>query len=233
MGGFVGMHTLHPVYFGVVFILLAIYRLFSMFEKTKPYSAVFDVGFLLGISALFCANLIILLPAFIIGVAFLSRETKWREFAIIILGFMLPFVFAVSYAFFNDILLETADTFVQNIITPVSHLKGNYTLYLYLGVLLLFVIISSLDIIKQYDKKKISSRKYFSAFFWIFLFSLIGFVFVPATSQEIIVVAVIPVTFLIANFFVFMKKRFWGELLFVILLLSMVFIQFFDGFING
>lgn len=233
MGGFVGMQTLHPIYFGATFVLLAIYRLFGMFEKAKAYSAVFDVGFLLGVSALFCVNLVVLLPAFIISVAILSRETKWREFVIIIIGFILPFVFAASYAFLTDTLPATVETYIQNIITPVNHFKGNYVLHAYLGVLLLFALISSLDVLKQYDKKKISSRKYFTAFFWIFLCSMVGFVFVPATSQEILVIAAIPLTFLIANFFVFMKRKIWGEFLFAVLVLCMIFIQLLEPFLNG
>jgi len=126
LAGFVGMHTLHPVYFGAIFVLFAIYRLFSTFEKAKAYSAVFDVGFLLGVGSLFCLNLIILFPAFLISVGILSRETKWREFAILSLGFLLPFVFALSYAVLFDNLLETLDNFAQNIIRPINHFKGKY-----------------------------------------------------------------------------------------------------------
>jgi hypothetical protein len=175
----------------------------------------------------------VVLPAFIISVALLSRETRWREFVIILLGFILPFVFAASYAFYTDTLDETAQVYLQNITNSVSHLMGNYALYTYLGVLLIFVLIGSVDILKQYDKKKISSRKYFTAFFWIFVFSLVGFVFVPASSQEMLVISVIPVTFLISNYFVFMKRRFWSEFLFVVLVCSMFFIQYFDLFIYG
>lgn len=233
LGGFVGMHTLHPIYFSAIFILFAIYRLFSMFEKARAYSAVFDVGFLLGVSSLFCLNLIILLPAFLISVAVLSRETKLREFFILLLGFLLPFVFALSYAFLTDHFQETLDTFIQGITTPVNHLKANYALQGYLAVLVLYTLVSSMDILKQYDKKKISSRKYFTAFFWIFNFSLIGFTLVPAISQEMLVIAAIPVTFLISNFFVFMKRRFWGELLFTLLLLIVILMQFVEHIFNG
>lgn len=232
LGGFVGMHTLHPIYFGAVFLLLAIFRLFSIFEKAKPYSAVFDVGFLLGISALFCVNLIVLVPAFLISVVTLSRETKWREIVILLLGFILPFAFAVSYAVLNDSLLETLDTFAQNITTPINHFQSNYVLQIYSAVLVLYTFIGSVDLIKQYDNKKISSRKYFTAFFWMFIFSIIGYVFVPGASQEMLIIAAIPVTFLISNLFVFTKKKFWGELLFVLLIVSVVFMQFAEHIIN-
>jgi hypothetical protein len=233
LGGFVGMHTLHPIYFGAIFVLFAIYRLFNMFEKTKAYSAIFDVGFILGVSSLFCLNLVILFPAFLISVAILSRETKFRELLILLLGFLLPFAFALSYAFLTNNFQETLNIFAQSITVPVNHFKTNYALQGYLAVLVLYTLLASMDILKQYDKKKISSRKYFSAFFWIFVFSLIGFTLVPATSQEMLVITAIPVTFLISNFFIFMKKRFWGELLFALLLLIVVFMQFAEQIFNG
>lgn len=233
LAGFTEMHTLHPVYFGAIFVLFAIYRLFGVFEKAKPYSAIFDVGFLLGISALFCLNLLVLFPAFLVGVVILGRETKWREPVILLLGFLLPIAFALSYAVVSNSLPETLDIFMQGIKTPVNHFKGNYTLQAYLGVLVLYTGIGTVDIIKQYDKKKISSRKYFTAFFWIFSLSMIGFIFVPAISQEILVIAAIPVTFLISNFFVFMKRRFWGELLFALLIVFVIILQFSGYIFNG
>jgi len=233
MGGFVGLHTLHPIYFGAIFVLFAINRLFGMFEKSRPYSAIFDVGFLLGVASLFCFNLIVLFPAFFVSIAVLSREKKWREFVIPLLGFLLPFFFATSYAIITDNFQEILEIYKCNITTPVNHFQGNSALQIYLGVLFLFTVIGSIDILKQYDNKKISSRKYFTVFFWVFIFSIISFVFIPAASQEMLLIAAIPVTYLIANFFVFMKKKFWSELLFTLLLVSVIIVQFAEFIFNG
>lgn len=231
VGGFVRVHTLHPVYFGAVFMLIAIYRLFIVFDKKKAYTFVFDVGFLLGLGALFYLNLVVLLPAFIIGVAILGRETGWREFTISIIGFLLPFLFAMAYSFITDQFFETIKVMQQNILTPVNHFRSNIPLQIYLATLIIFTITGSIFMSRQYDTKKISSRKYFTVFFWIFIFSLIGFTFVPVTSQEMLVITAIPVTYLIANLFVFMKSRFWSELLFIVLITIVILMQFsFDLF---
>jgi hypothetical protein len=233
LGGFVNMHTLHPVYFGAIFVLFALNRFFGMFEKPRPYSVVFDVGFLTGIASLFCFNLIALFPAFLISTAVLSREKKWREYVILLTGFVLPFLFVLSYAVLTDNFQELFENYSKNIISPVNHFRENYVLQAYVGVLILYTSIGSLDILKQYDKKKISSRKYFTVFFWIFLFSIISFTFIPAASQEMLVITAIPVTFLISNFFIFMKKRFWGELLFTLLLACVFIVQFAEFIFNG
>lgn len=231
VGGFAPMHTLHPVYFGAIFLLLAIYRLFAIYETKKPYSAIFDVGFLLGIGSLFYLNMLVLLPAFIVATAILGRETGWREFVIFLIGFLMPLLFALSYLVMADQLAETSHILHENIFTPVNHFRSNIPLQVYLATLIVFTITGSIGMFKQYDTKKVSSRKYFTVFFWIFIFSLAGFTFIPVTSQEMLVITSIPVTYLIANLFVFMKSRFWSELLFILLLLIVVSMQFsFDLF---
>lgn len=226
LGGFVSMHTLHPVYFGAIFILFAINRLFTMFEQVKAYSAAFDVGFLLGIASLFCFNLIVLYPAFLIGTAVLSRKSQLREFIILTMGLVLSYLFAFSYAFLNDTLPEMWQTLTGNFSTSVNSFEGDPNLTIYLVVLIVFTVMASFDLLKQYDNKKISSRKYFTAFFCIFIFTLMGYVFLPTASYQILVVAAVPVAFLISNFFVFMKSRFWSEFLFALLLLSMIAMHF-------
>ncbi len=226
VGGFVPMHTLHPVYFGALFMLFALYRLFGIFETKKAYASTFDVGFLLGVGALFYLDVMVLLPAFIVGIAILGREVGWREFSTLFLGFLLPFAFSAAYAVLADSWLEVLNMMKESIVTPVNHFRSNIPLQVYLGALILFTIAGSIGMFGQYDTKKISSRKYFTVFFWIFIFSLAGFALNPVTSQEMLVITAIPVTFLIANYFVFMKSRFWSELLFILLLLIVVSMQF-------
>ncbi len=231
VGGFVPMHTLHPVYFGALFTLIAIYRLFGIFDTKKAYSSTFDVGFLLGVGALFYLDVAVLIPAFIVGIALLGREVGWREFTTLLLGFLLPFVFSAAYAVLTDSWLEVINMMKESIVTPVNHFKSNTPLQVYLVALILFTIAGSIGMFGQYDTKKISSRKYFTVFFWIFIFSLAGFALNPVTSQEMLVITAIPVTYLIANYFVFMKSRFWSELLFILLVLIVVSMQFsFDLF---
>lgn len=213
IGGFSQMHTLHPVYLGTVFLLFAIYWLFTMFNQNKPYSSAFDAGFWLGVGSLFYFNLALLMPAFIIGIAILSREYHWRAFVINFIGFLLPWFFTFSYAFLAGHLGALTEMLEQNFFTDNNHFKSNIPLQIFLGFLIFLTILGSIKMIQQYDTKKVSSRKYFSIFFLIFIFSMLSFVFVPATSQEMLVIVAIPVCLLISNLLAFMKSRFWSELI--------------------
>lgn len=226
VSGFTGLHFMHPVYFGAFFVLWAIFRLFSAFDQTGPYPASFDTGFFLGIASLFYFKLIILFPAFLLGVGILSRETKWREFVIHFIGFLVPFIFAFSYTFITGETTNLLKIFELNILTPVNHIQYNIPLLVFIGFLLLVISLGSIKIIQQYDTKKVSTRKFFTVFFLVFLFSVLSFVVFPAASHEMFVVAAIPVSFLMANFFVFLKSRFWGEFWFSLLFIFVVALQF-------
>ena len=225
VSGFSDLHTMHPVYFAAFFVLLAIYRLFSAFDEEKPYSPAFDSGFFLGVASLFYFNVFLLFPAFLIGLGVLTREPKWREFIVSAVGFFVPFIFAFSYVFVLGKVPEFLETLRLNTFTPVVNLKSNLAVLVYLGILLVLILLGTLKIVQQYDTKKVSTRKYFIVLFLVFLFLMLSFMLIPATSIEMYVIAAIPLTFLLANFFVFLKSRFWGELLFSLLLIAVVVME--------
>jgi hypothetical protein len=231
IGGFTTMHTLHPVFFGAIFLLVGIHSLFSVFNNANPQIDIFNAGLFLSIGTLFYFNLIMILPAFLIAVSILRRERKWREFLILIIGFIIPVLFALSYAFFTDQLNEVFLTFQKNIITPVNHFKTDYPLQGFLALLVFLTIIGSIKMMQQYDSKKVSTRKYYLILFIIFVFSMLSFILIPAASQEMLVIAVLPVTLLISNLFASIESGFWRELLFTLLLGTAIFMQFADKLI--
>jgi len=228
VGGITTMHTSHPVYFAAIFLLLAINSFFEIFNNPKPFPHIFNAGLFIGIGSLFYFNLVIILPAFLIAIVILRREVKWREFLILVIGFILPFIFALGYAFLTEQLLALLATYEQSIITPINHFRDNYPLHAFLTLLIIFTVLGSFKLLKQYDSRKVSTRKYYSIFLLIFIFSMISFAFIPAASQEMLVIAVIPVTLLISNFFASMISKFWGNFLFTLLIIAVVLMQFSD-----
>ncbi len=228
IGGFTTLHTLHPVYFASIFLLLGINSLFSIFNNPKPQTDIFNAGLFIAIGTLFYFNLIVILPAFLIAISVLRRERKWREFLILIVGFVIPSLFALSYAFVTDQMNTVFITFQKNIITPVNYFKNNFPLLGYLILLVLLTLIGSVKIMQQYDSMKVSTRKYYLVLFIIFIFSMISYVFVPAASLEMLVISVLPVTFLVSNLFTSIQSGFWRELLFTMLVVFAIFMQIAD-----
>jgi hypothetical protein len=231
IGGFTSMHTMHPVYFAAIFTLIGIHSLFSIFNNPNPQLDIFNAGLFLAVGTLFYFNLIVILPAFLIAISSLRRERNWHEFLILIVGFLIPVLFALTFVFFTDQLNDAILNILKNIITPVNHFKTNYPLQGFLALLVFLTLVGSVKMMQQYDSRKVSTRKYYLVFFIIFIFSMISFVFIPATSQEMLVIAVIPVTILITNLFTSIESVFWRELLFILLLGTAIFMQFADKLI--
>jgi hypothetical protein len=117
-------------------------------------------------------------------------------------------------------------TLKANISLHQPFLRGNLPIQIYLGFLGFLTLLASFLILSQYDGKKISSRKYFKAFFWIFLISGVLIVANPAVSQDIIILLAIPLTYLISNYLIYMKRQVWGELFIYILAAGVIYLQF-------
>lgn len=217
-GGFLEMHKFHPVYLAMIFLLVAIYRLFSAFDQRKPYNEIFDACFLLGIGSLFFLNLTILLPAFIVGGSILGRETRWREIVISIIGFIIPWIFVFTWFFLFDRTSEIISLVKINFLTPNDRIVGNIPVLVFLGFLLLLTLAGSYMILVQYDEKKVSIRQFFLMFFLMFASSIISIILVPASSTETLLLSAIPVTFLLSNLLLSLKRSIWGEIIIYLLL---------------
>lgn len=224
-GGLTGIHTLHPVYFAGVFLTLAIYRLFSAFDKEKPHSAAFDSGFLLGIGSLFYINMFLLVPAFMLSVGILCRKNCWKVFVIQLIGALLPFVFVLSFGMLTERFFEMLKTFEQNIATPNNHFKTNMLMHGYTGFLTVLTIIGCVIIAMRYNTMKAGLRIFFSVFFLILIFLTAGFIFVPATSHEMLVLLFVPLSFIVSSLIAGLKSRFMSGFIFSILLAAVIFLQ--------
>lgn len=232
LGGLTGMHTLHPIYLATLFLLFAINRIFRIFENPNPNSAIFDSGLFLGIGTLFYLNLFTIIPAFLIAISVLQRNSKVRMYLILLTGFLVPLLLTLGLAFFfnkiNFVILILQD----QLLTPNSHLTANIPLLLFLGFIGFLTLLGSIKLIQQYDAKKVSTRKYFTVFFFIFIFSISGFIFIPAVSQEMLIITAIPVSYLIANFLAFLNSKFLGNVI-VLMFLGLVIYMQIAAFYNG
>ena len=224
--GLISLHAMHPVYFAVFFLLFAIDRIFDSYEKNKIHSNAFDASLLISIGSLFYLNLIFFFPVVWIGLLIIHKQIKWRDFILPLVGLILPWIFTFTVYFFSNRLLDFLIILEKNIFSSNNFLAGNISLQVYLGLLVLITLLGSFFLLSQYDEKKISSRKFFQVFFFVFLISLVLIVVIPAVSQEIFIILAIPLSFLIANYLVFMKRGFWGELILYLLLAGVIYLQF-------
>lgn len=225
--GIANFHVLQPVMAAAVFIIIAIERLFSSFDKNNNISNTFDSAFMTSIAGLFFfyANIfIVLIP---VSIFILSGKLSWRTIFITLTGMALPWLilFSLFYVFFdtNQLII-----IIKTWFDPQNELLLNSVpLLVYFSFMILITVISSFFIIKQYSIKSISNRKFFKILFFFFLTSLILLI-TPMASAEILAIMAIPLTFLFTNYFLLIRRRKWAEILFTTLIIVSLILQFFE-----
>jgi hypothetical protein len=220
------LHAMHPVYPAALFLILTVDRIFNAYDKEVIHSNAFEAGIFLAIGSLFYLNLVFFFPFLWIGFLIIKPKVNWREYILSTLGFILPWLAALAYYAGTGQSDDLIGVLKENISSHQSFLVGNLPIQIYLGFLGFLTLLASFLILSQYDGKKISSRKYFKAFFWIFLMSCILIVANPAVSQDIIVLLAIPLTYLISNYLIYMKRPIWGEIYLSILIAGVIYLQF-------
>jgi hypothetical protein len=224
--GMADLRAMHPVYLAALFLILSIDRIFNTYDKESVHSNAFDSGVFLAIGSLFYFNLVFFFPLLWISFIILRPNVNWREYILTTIGFILPWLAALAYYMITDGTDELIQTIKANFIPHQVFLSENLPMQIYVGFLGLLVLLASLFLLTQYDGKKISSRRYFKTFFWVFLIAVILVVANPAVSKEIIIILAIPLTFLISNYLIFMKRQIWGEIFLYILTAGVIYLQF-------
>jgi hypothetical protein len=207
------MHIVQPVFFAVLFVLLAIRRIFASFEKKKAFSNAFDAAFLTTVASVFYLPALLLIILVPWGMFIVRGQISWREFAASFLGLLLPwgYTFAVYFIWFD--VAELLHLFANAIIFPADKFVLNPFILSFIGVVAIITISASVFMLRQYDENKISTRRYFKVLFFYFIISLLLFA-LPLTSYEVLGLAALPLTYLVTNYFLFMKRRVWAEIFF-------------------
>ncbi|MBN1820690.1 MAG: hypothetical protein JXR31_02650 [Prolixibacteraceae bacterium] len=226
ISGIVFMHVLHPVYFAAIFFILAIDKTFGAFEKKEINSNAFDTGIFIGLGSLFYTNMIFLFPVFILGMKIINREFTWRNLVLILLGFLLPWIFTFSYYFLIDKFYDLIKILELNLFVTNKRLPGNLPLQIYAGFWILLLILSGFVILRNFDKIKISTRKYYSVFSFLVISIVLLFFISPFVSVEILVLLAIPSSYIIGNLLLSVKSSFFGNLILFILLGLIIYMQF-------
>ncbi|MBU8892230.1 MAG: hypothetical protein KOO66_05590 [Bacteroidales bacterium] len=226
-GSFIPLQRLNPVLIGTIFIFISLDYIFSTYRIEYALNKLFLAGFFVSIASLFWAPFAIFISIIWISLSFL-RPFIGRDWIVSILGFFTPylFVFVLYFVFFDRIeLVGLAESINAGfgLIKEFSTLHLSY--YLFYGFLLFIIINASYTIVVNYQKKKIKTRKYFGINWWIFVISLLLFLFFKNVSYEIIYLFGIPVSFLLTDYFYTIKKDWYLNSIIVILIGLIVFIQ--------
>jgi hypothetical protein len=224
---FVPLQGINPVIFGLLFIYIAIYFIFSIYRNDFALSILYAAGFSIAIASLFWAPFALFFIILIVSLVIL-RPFVGREWIVSILGFLSPFFFAYVFFFvFRDKgeLGQVYFKFLQNFNVFKVFVLIHHSYYIFYGLVVLTISIASISVLKNFQKKKIRIRKLFTLNWWIFLVFLISFVVFRSVGYEVIFILAMPVSFLLTDYFYSVKNQKVLNVIISLLYVSSIYIQ--------
>jgi hypothetical protein len=225
-GLFPQYQLMNPALFGGIFLMLAIKRIMEAYRIQGTAYNFFDAGILIGTGSLFYANLIWFGLIILVGIALL-RTVNVKEIVITLIGLATPFIitFGIYYVVgkeTNELLsLVSYNLFGKTAAFEFSRLT--IVVLIYVG----FLSLRSLGFLFMVmNSKKIQSRKTFYLLLWILVISILLYIISPSVSVEVFWLAGIPVSYLLAHYFVFIKNKLVPEIFFSLLFILIGLIQF-------
>jgi hypothetical protein len=210
-----------PVLLANIFFLFAINRSFEFQKEAHQFKRYFESGVFVGLGSLLYSPQSFYLFLIIITL-FTLRYFSLREFISLLLGFITPIVFYACYLFMNDQIEELINEIVLLFVKMPFQVQFNLIQLISAIVFGFVVIIAIFSGVGHVRGRKISSRKYFGLFFWLFFLSVLYFLIIPAAGFSSICFMSLALAFILPAYFIDLKVKIWAEVSFDIMLFSIV-----------
>ncbi|MFC2104078.1 DUF6427 family protein [Bacteroidota bacterium] len=224
---FVQLQRLNPVIIGTIFIFIALNFLFITYRSEYTLNKIYLAGFFISLASFFWAPLASFILVIFISLLIL-RPFVGREWIVGILGFLTPVIFVFVYYFVfleENKLIELLNSLIANLEIVKTFHSLHFSYYIFYSFLFTIIILASYTLVRNYQKKKIKTRKYFEIYWWIFLISLGLFLVFKNVSYDIIYLMSIPISFLLTDYFYSIKKTGYLNGVLLIFIGLLVYIQ--------
>ncbi len=219
---------LHPLIFANIFILLALNRVLSTYRNNTVISPCFDAGFLVAIASLFYfpAALCIF---FLFFALLVLRSFSGREWAIVVVGFLLPYIYVITYYFlfdgidylwFDKISFPLTNRTVS--FSPdIAKLYAELVLYAAVTIVLL-AIGKGLNL----GTRSVQHRSTIIVLRWLFIFGTLTLLVSPNLNYIYFFIALIPLLMIVSGYFLWARLIWLAELLLWMILLTIFYNHF-------
>ena len=224
-GAFLSVQKLNPIWIFTLFFILGIEQLFLGVNARKPQAKCFNASLLIGIGSLFFAKGILLYSFFFLAMTIL-RIANYKTITASLMGFVFPFAIAFAYYFYTDNVITLFSEINENLFSNPGQYNHNAFSKIYIGILILFNIISVVLSFGYMSSQKILTRRYFRCFTWL-LFIMCGFVLTPFFSMEMMPVLSLISTVIIVLWLDKMKRKRIPEIVLMLLVVLAVLGQMF------
>jgi hypothetical protein len=218
--------TISPALFANTLLLLILNKVFQLYKNNNPLPLIFDIWTLLAITTLFYFPAILF--AFLLWISLLIlRPFVWREGIVGLFGFTVPYLFVSLYFFWTDRLEEFISVIRANRFNSFifSGDPGAESIALF-GILGFLFILSAFKVQASFYKNVIKTRGYQQVLFVMLFITILTFFYGSDFHLSYLSMAAIPLSAFLSYYFLSLKKAFWSEGLFILLLSAVLYAHF-------
>lgn len=208
---------LTPQLISNTFIILMFQRLCFLYESPNPLLIVLDAGVYLGLALLFNYDVAVFLPFILISVVIFT-SFNFRYLILSVLGITLPLYFAAVGFYLNNNLSAVME-FTQHSLqrTLLTSVFGGYDLLIPVVILLPLLIISAINLQLNFFRNKVKTRRILQSVGLMFVFGALGLIIENTNFIYALFYLSIPLSIVIAYYFISNKRFLLKEILFFIL----------------
>lgn len=218
---------LSPQLIGNIFIILMFQRLCNLYEAEKPLYVVLDSGLYLGMAVLFNYDTLVFLPFILISVV-LMTYFNIRFLLASIFGILLPiYLTGVLFYMFdnlNDLIIIINNSLDRQYL---SKLSINWNKIFPWFIILFTVLASGISLQINYFKNKVKTRRILFTLALFILFTVLLALIEDHNIVFTVCYIAVPVSIIMANYFISARLAILKEILFFSLVISAVLYQYF------
>lgn len=192
---------------GSGFLLLALHNLFQEIEfRNQQDESIFNVGLCISLASLFAFAFVVYLLCAVVILLFFSRSNL-QKFLLLIFGFLLPHLIAISIAFLNDSTPQLWQYFYQANLSFARNTLSDAGTLLTLGALpLVYFVISVIMLNREARFSKYQSQILQTVLLWL-AFSLLFVFYTKDLRPQSLIVFIPGLSFLFTHFFLLIRRK--------------------------
>ncbi|NQY67460.1 MAG: hypothetical protein HRT72_07035 [Flavobacteriales bacterium] len=223
MSSFPAMLYLNPIIIANLFLILALSKMFNIDTEDGFLPNVFDASVLIGIASIIYFPAIIF-SMFIMYCLVFLRRSNLRERLICVIGVAIPFAFLLCYYFW----IEGIERFWFDIVwNPIYHKQqfhiNESQYYVPIAILFFMTVMSFRKLYRGLSSSSINTKRILSVLIGFFIFSVASIFLAQSYSIKYFLFLAIPLSIYFTNFFLFAKRKWLSEIIFVLLICSLIY----------
>jgi hypothetical protein len=206
-------------------VIWMLFKLFSFYKSKDAKSTAYDLGMMIAIGSLIYLPFIYMLLVIWISLV-IFRPLNWREWVASIMGYITIFFFLAVYYYLDNSLEQFYNIWLPLVTKFPDSIDIKYLDYLVLVPVVLILVLCFFKLKQNFFRSYVQIRKSFQLLFVIFLIACLSFYIKDAFQLSHFLLCAVPLAVFFSYYFLYAKRKWFYEILFGLLLISIVYFQF-------